>query len=51
MLRKASAVWQGGSKDGRGTLSAESGTFTRVPRAYSRRLENGPGTAGGRLEP
>jgi len=31
MKRKASAVWQGGLKDGKGTISADSGVLSNVP--------------------
>src|SRR5688500_2420775 len=44
MQRKASAVWQGGLKDGRGTLSAESGIFKETPYSFTTRFENTPGT-------
>lgn len=44
MQRKASAVWQGGLKDGRGALSAESGIFAQTPYSFSQRFESAPGT-------
>jgi len=44
MQRTASAVWQGGLKDGRGTLSAESGIFKETPYSFTTRFENTPGT-------
>jgi osmotically inducible protein OsmC len=44
MKRKASAVWQGGLKDGRGTISTESGTLATVSYSFARRFENEPGT-------
>ena len=44
MQRKASAVWQGGLKDGKGTLSADSGVFTQTPYSFGTRFENTPGT-------
>ena len=44
MKRKASAEWQGGLKDGKGTLSTDSGVLSRTPYSYSTRFENGPGT-------
>jgi len=31
MERKASAVWKGGLKDGKGEFSAPSGVFSHVP--------------------
>jgi osmotically inducible protein OsmC len=44
MQRKASAVWQGGLKDGRGTLSADSGVFAQTPYSFGTRFESAPGT-------
>jgi osmotically inducible protein OsmC len=44
MKRKASAEWQGGLKDGKGTLSTDSGVLSRTPYSFSTRFENGPGT-------
>jgi osmotically inducible protein OsmC len=44
MKRKASAVWKGGLKDGKGTISADSGFLSNVPYNFSRRFENEPGT-------
>ena len=44
MQRKASAQWSGGLKDGKGTVSAESGVLAGVPYSFSRRFENEPGT-------
>jgi lipoyl-dependent peroxiredoxin len=44
MKRKASAVWKGGLKDGRGTISTESGVLSSVQYSFSRRFENEPGT-------
>src|ERR1051326_1948787 len=44
MKRKASAVWQGGLKDGKGTIAAESGVLSGVPYSFSRRFENEKGT-------
>jgi osmotically inducible protein OsmC len=44
MKRKASAVWQGGLKDGKGTISAESGALASVPYSFSKRFESEPGT-------
>jgi len=44
MNRKASAVWQGGLKDGRGTISSESGVLSNVAYSFARRFENEPGT-------
>ncbi len=44
MKRKASAEWHGGLKDGKGTLSTDSGVLSRTPYSFSTRFENGPGT-------
>jgi lipoyl-dependent peroxiredoxin len=44
MQRKASAQWSGGLKDGKGTVSAESGVLSSVPYSFSRRFENEKGT-------
>lgn len=44
MERKASAVWKGGLKDGKGEFSATSGVFSHVPYSFTTRFENAPGT-------
>jgi len=44
MQRKASAVWKGGLKDGRGTVSAPSGALKSTQYSFSTRFENAPGT-------
>jgi osmotically inducible protein OsmC len=44
MQRKASAVWQGGLKDGKGTLSTDSGVLKQTQYSFSTRFENGVGT-------
>jgi osmotically inducible protein OsmC len=44
MQRKASAVWQGGLKDGNGTLSADSGILKETPYSFATRFESTPGT-------
>ena len=44
MQRKASAVWQGGLKDGNGTLSSDSGVLKQTPYSFQTRFENTPGT-------
>jgi osmotically inducible protein OsmC len=44
MKRSASAVWKGGLKDGRGTVSSESGALVNVPYNFSMRFENEKGT-------
>jgi osmotically inducible protein OsmC len=44
MKRKASAVWQGGIKDGKGELSTDSGVLADTQYSFSTRFENGKGT-------
>ncbi|WP_068467533.1 OsmC family protein [Candidatus Protochlamydia phocaeensis] len=44
MQRNASAVWQGGLKDGKGNLSTESGVFKQTPYSFGTRFENEKGT-------
>lgn len=44
MKRKAEAVWQGGLKDGKGTLSTDSGVLSDTQYSFSTRFENGIGT-------
>jgi len=44
MQRKATAVWQGDLRSGKGNLSTESGTLKRTPYSFSARFENGAGT-------
>ena len=44
MKRTASAVWRGGLKEGKGTLSTESGVLAETPYSFSTRFENGRGT-------
>jgi len=44
MKRSASAVWQGGLKDGKGTVSSESGAFTNKPYNFRMRFEDEKGT-------
>jgi len=44
MKRKASAVWQGGLKDGKGTISTDSGVLKNTQYSFSTRFENGVGT-------
>jgi osmotically inducible protein OsmC len=44
MQRKASAAWQGGLKDGKGTLSTESGALKQTQYSFSARFEDGVGT-------
>src|SRR5579864_5473088 len=44
MQRKASAVWKGGLKDGKGTVSSTSGVLNNTPYSFTTRFENTPGT-------
>jgi osmotically inducible protein OsmC len=44
MQRKASAVWKGGLKDGKGTISAPGGVLNNTPYSFTTRFENAPGT-------
>ena len=44
MKRKASAEWKGGLKDGKGTVSAESGVLSNVAYSFSKRFEEEKGT-------
>src|SRR6267142_5188213 len=44
MKRKASAVWKGGLKDGKGTISTDSGVLSNTQYSFSTRFEEGKGT-------
>ena len=44
MDRKATAVWQGGIKDGKGTITTESKALNAVPYSFAMRFESAPGT-------
>ena len=44
MQRKGSAVWRGGLKDGKGTVSTDSGILRDTQYSFSARFENGAGT-------
>src|ERR671926_1360399 len=44
MKRKASAIWQGGLKDGQGTISTDSGVLSNTQYSFSSRFEEGKGT-------
>jgi osmotically inducible protein OsmC len=44
MQRKASAVWQGDLKSGKGSISTDSGTLKDTQYSFSTRFENGVGT-------
>jgi len=42
--KKGSAVWKGGLKDGKGSVSTESGVLSNAQYGFNTRFENGPGT-------
>ncbi|MAN26837.1 MULTISPECIES: OsmC family protein [Mesonia] len=44
MIRKATAVWQGTLKEGKGHLSTESGILEETQYSYKTRFEDGKGT-------
>ena len=44
MERRASAVWVGGLKDGRGTITTESKVLSNTPFSFGTRFEASPGT-------
>src|SRR3954463_7972356 len=44
MKRKASAEWKGGLKDGKGTISTDSGVLANAQYSFSTRFEEGKGT-------
>ena len=44
MKRTATAVWNGSGKDGKGTLSTQSGTLDKTQYSYKSRFEEGVGT-------
>src|SRR3984893_13374030 len=44
MERKASAVWQGNLKGGKGTISTASGALSNTQYSFSSRFESGVGT-------
>ena len=44
MKRNASAVWKGGLKDGKGTISSDSGVLADTQYSFSTRFEDGKGT-------
>jgi lipoyl-dependent peroxiredoxin len=44
MQRSASAVWKGGLKDGRGTISTQSGVLAETQYSFGTRFEEGVGT-------
>jgi len=44
IIKKASAVWKGGIKEGGGTISTETGVLRDAPYGFKSRFENGLGT-------
>src|SRR6058998_2268273 len=44
MKRKASAEWKGNLKEGKGTISTDSGVLKNTQYSFSTRFENGVGT-------
>ena len=44
MKRSASAVWKGGLKDGKGSISTQSGVLAETQYSFSTRFEDGKGT-------
>lgn len=44
MKRNASAIWQGGLKTGKGTMSTASGVLSNTPYSFGTRFENEQGT-------
>jgi lipoyl-dependent peroxiredoxin len=44
MQRKGSAIWKGGLKDGKGSVSSASGILNNTPYSFTTRFENTPGT-------
>ena len=44
MQRKASAVWEGGIRHGKGSITTASGTLSSAPYSFGTRFENAAGT-------
>lgn len=44
MKKTASAIWEGGLKDGKGHISTESGALKNNPYGFNTRFEDTPGT-------
>jgi osmotically inducible protein OsmC len=44
MKRSASAHWQGGLRDGKGSISTDSGVLSETQYSFGTRFENGKGT-------
>jgi osmotically inducible protein OsmC len=44
MKRKATAVWEGSLKEGKGVISTDSGALSKTQYSFTTRFENGVGT-------
>lgn len=44
IIRRASAIWRGGFKDGKGAISTQSGALKEYPYGTASRFEETPGT-------
>ncbi|MFL6733282.1 MAG: OsmC family protein [Sphingomicrobium sp.] len=44
MIRRSTASWQGNGRDGKGTLTSQSGVLSKTNFGYKSRFEDGPGT-------
>jgi osmotically inducible protein OsmC len=44
MIKKGSAAWKGGIKEGAGSISTETGVLRDAPYGFKARFEDGPGT-------
>ena len=44
MIRKSTASWRGSGRNGKGTLTTESGVLSHTTFGYRSRFEDGPGT-------
>jgi osmotically inducible protein OsmC len=44
IVRDATAIWTGAGKDGRGTLTSQSGTLKETPYSFTTRFGDGKGT-------
>jgi len=44
MKKTASAIWEGGLKEGKGQISTESGALSNAPYGFNTRFEGVPGT-------
>lgn len=44
MIRKATAEWKGNLKEGKGTISGESGAFSNLAYSFAKRFESEKGT-------